>query len=516
MYMNALIGLEENMPTYGIDGKKVNGHVTISTPGIIKCYVQNLNPKDGKEFVLYCFSSKEDKGVRIGVLASPKESRETKWHVNEQNVMNSSIKAKDIDAVAVVKEGNGMRNTDTVLVGFARNKYRISSLLQDLLPEDDMSDNNMANNGTKGPIKQGPITPIQGVSAPTQGPITPVPGSGISLFGPITPIQGVGAAMPMQGMTGPMQGMTGPMQGMTGPMQGMTGPMQGMTGPMQGMTGPMQGMTGPMQGMAGPMQGMAALIQEITALMQATECINEIEEPVEDPVEDESISRSQIERVLEETYTKKQDYRAIFDELNKDANLAERKLKEEDNQIANHQVQQETPEEISYLEEIEKKLKDIQARLKVSDTLEQHIKKFQSVEFLKRAEDVDKTSEPMQIEPSNNKLQSLYHNAPKTQPFEYKSDQIDWVRIELADLSSIPALTPKWCTQPFITFSYYKYNELILGKEKGLEKYYIGIPDIYHPERKNILDSDMKVESFLCRKNIMPAIGEYGYWLVSL
>ncbi len=42
MYVNTLISLQENIPTYGVEGKTVTGHVTISTPGIIKCYVQNL------------------------------------------------------------------------------------------------------------------------------------------------------------------------------------------------------------------------------------------------------------------------------------------------------------------------------------------------------------------------------------------------------------------------------------------------------------------------------------------
>ena len=58
MYVNTLISLEENMPTYGINSKRLNGHVTLSSPGIIRCYVQNLNTLDTKQLILYVFSSK--------------------------------------------------------------------------------------------------------------------------------------------------------------------------------------------------------------------------------------------------------------------------------------------------------------------------------------------------------------------------------------------------------------------------------------------------------------------------
>ena len=116
----------------------------------------------------------------------------------------------------------------------------------------------------------------------------------------------------------------------------------------------------------------------------------------------------------------------------------------------------------------------------------------------------------------DNRLKTLYNSAPQVQPFEKEDDKMSWVRISLEDLSSVSTLSHQWCTQPFVTFSFYKYNEIILGKEKGLEKYTIGIPDIYHPERKNILQSDTKVEKFVCRSCVMPTIGEYGYWLINL
>lgn len=63
MYVNILITLQENLSTYGIDGKKVTGHVTLNSPGLIKCYVQNLRKStNGQTYALYAFSKAKDKG----------------------------------------------------------------------------------------------------------------------------------------------------------------------------------------------------------------------------------------------------------------------------------------------------------------------------------------------------------------------------------------------------------------------------------------------------------------------
>lgn len=130
MYVDTLITLQENLTTYAVDGKKVSGHVTINSPGMIKCYVQNLKGfESGHEYMCYAFSKVHNKGVRIGALSTQKESR---WRVNEKDVAGSGLSLSDLDAVAIVAE-NGMRGTDTVLMGFKNNRYMIIPLIDDMV-----------------------------------------------------------------------------------------------------------------------------------------------------------------------------------------------------------------------------------------------------------------------------------------------------------------------------------------------------------------------------------------------
>ncbi len=130
MYVDTLITLQENLTTYAVDGKKVSGHVTINSPGMIKCYVQNLKGFGSEhEYMCYAFSKAHNKGVRIGALSTQKESR---WRVNEKDVAGSGLSLSDLDAVAIVAE-NGMRGTDTVLMGFKNNRYMIIPLIDDMV-----------------------------------------------------------------------------------------------------------------------------------------------------------------------------------------------------------------------------------------------------------------------------------------------------------------------------------------------------------------------------------------------
>jgi len=254
-----------------------------------------------------------------------------------------------------------------------------------------------------------------------------------------------------------------------------------------------------------------------------------------------AIPKSRMERVLQEAYLSKKNNIEPNQDLRGEQLSKERQLNEQRTQRENI-TQEEKPEEISYLEEIEERLKDIQARLKGSDALEENIRRFEQQNLLNRKDDdkvarekgisspiqelIDKIAEFNTTASINetyehtlkidNKLRALYTNASKVQPFAYSSDKIDWVQIALSDIDAIPTLSRKWATQPFVTFSYYKYNEIILGKEKTAEQYYIGIPDIYHPERRNILQGDAQIERFACRKDVEPTIGEYGYWLVKI
>ena len=129
MYVNTLITLQENLATYAVEGKKVTGHVTIDSPGMIKCYIQNLKKQDSdNQYAFYAFSKAKNKGVRIGGLSAQKE---TKWVVSEKNVANSGLRLEDLDGVAIVAE-NGRRGNDTIAMGFKSSKYMIIPLIDEI------------------------------------------------------------------------------------------------------------------------------------------------------------------------------------------------------------------------------------------------------------------------------------------------------------------------------------------------------------------------------------------------
>lgn len=131
MYVNTLITLQENLTTYAVAGKKVTGHVTINSPGMIKCYIQNLKGQESESmtYSFYAFSKVMNKAVRIGNLSKHKETR---WLVDETNIEGSGIKLEDLDAVAVVME-NSMRGADTVAMGFKNNRYIIIPLIDEAI-----------------------------------------------------------------------------------------------------------------------------------------------------------------------------------------------------------------------------------------------------------------------------------------------------------------------------------------------------------------------------------------------
>jgi hypothetical protein len=171
---------------------------------------------------------------------------------------------------------------------------------------------------------------------------------------------------------------------------------------------------------------------------------------------------------------------------------------------------EQTEEEANYLKEIERKLKDIQDRLRNTDIYNE-VKENNLYGQMENLEVLDRNIQ----DPDNAKIEEIYKNAQKVTPFKDEAINISWARIVLADLISLPRLSYEWCTQPFITFAYYKYNHLLLGKDNNLKQYYIGIPDIYHPDRRYVLSSE-QIDKFVCCENVEPQIGEYGYWIIRL
>lgn len=89
------------------------------------------------------------------------------------------------------------------------------------------------------------------------------------------------------------------------------------------------------------------------------------------------------------------------------------------------------------------------------------------------------------------------------------------MRISDAELASIPGLSCEWCEQPAIIHSYVRFGHFILGKENGMNQYYLGIPDIYHPSRQKILEIE-RIECFKTRDGSKTKIDKIGYWIARL
>ena len=118
MYLNTLICLEENVTGYGKNGARATGHITITSPGIVKCYVQNLRQLP-KEYTVYLISKDQNKAVRLGCINVCDGNKQVTWKVDLNNIKGTGLKGKDIDSAAVIVEGDSIGNTDTVLIGLS-------------------------------------------------------------------------------------------------------------------------------------------------------------------------------------------------------------------------------------------------------------------------------------------------------------------------------------------------------------------------------------------------------------
>ncbi|MEG1296584.1 MAG: DUF6128 domain-containing protein, partial [Niameybacter sp.] len=164
-------------------------------------------------------------------------------------------------------------------------------------------------------------------------------------------------------------------------------------------------------------------------------------------------------------------------------------------------------EEQQYLNEIENVLKSIQDNMSKPPS--------QKKTFLKDSIDEKDIEEDKSASYKRDlmRVRDIFTDSAEIEPFEEKDENIDWVRISMAELISMPQFSYEWCTNPFVTYCYHKFGFLILGRDKHIEQYYIGVPDIYDTKRKFILSID-KVESFRGRSNQNLKPGDYGYWIV--
>ncbi len=113
------------------------------------------------------------------------------------------------------------------------------------------------------------------------------------------------------------------------------------------------------------------------------------------------------------------------------------------------------------------------------------------------------------------RLDELFANNMRVEPFGNNAFPVDWINISLAELISIPQVNCDWATQSKISQAYHKYGHLIIGKEQESRKYYIGIPDTAMRSRRNSIDIDRVIE-FVQKQGRKARGVENGYWIAHL
>ncbi|WP_058485829.1 DUF7922 domain-containing protein [Defluviitalea phaphyphila] len=112
-------------------------------------------------------------------------------------------------------------------------------------------------------------------------------------------------------------------------------------------------------------------------------------------------------------------------------------------------------------------------------------------------------------------LKDIINKSIRMNPFEKVNEDMEWYRISYEELPLIVDYPWRWYSNPYLLVGAKKYNHLLLGKNKELNTYCLGIPDIYFPKTKEGAKR-FGCNTFLCCRDIKPAPGEYGYWIINL
>jgi len=113
---------------------------------------------------------------------------------------------------------------------------------------------------------------------------------------------------------------------------------------------------------------------------------------------------------------------------------------------------------------------------------------------------------------SNDVIEKVFKQRIPMHPFQDSHKDIKWVRISHADLTSFPHLDHEWVNQPLIINACNDYKHLILGRDELGLTYYLGIPDVFQPDKNYLLDIE-RIERFTCRKKGPVKAGKVGYWI---
>lgn len=515
MYLNTFIGLEENVTGYGAKQKRPSGHVTISTPGVIKCYVQDLRPLSTKDYVLYAMG-KDKKAVRLGKLNSPSQNKQTLWNIDIDNVNGQNINAKDIDCVAVVIEGESIGNTDTIMIGHMKDKYLITSLLEMALPKKKVEKEVFT------PQKVATVELVVPVTEITEEPtLALVPEEEVEIA--LAPEEEVEIALVPEEVEIAL----------------VPEEAQVVASIPNESLGPVI-LDEDKQELKECLNRQVDLLNEqIQALLKRNlheECSREKEDfeiNLQQKVSEVLADDEKVESSGQQSQAKKDNYiknilsqfikaqqeSDILDQGREDSDIKGVEEKE-DTRFNEIEEVETTVEETDYLKALEDRLKDLKNSLIASkENVELQCETKQATQAVvannSECEPCKKKQTGIIKGNQYNRVKEVFESSTPTTPFKAMHSPISWVMMSTAELISMPELSYEWCTQPFITYCYHKFNHLILGKDNEIEQYYVGIPDVYHPSRRYILALD-KIEGFRCCEDKNPSAGDFGYWIARI
>jgi uncharacterized protein DUF6128 len=111
---------------------------------------------------------------------------------------------------------------------------------------------------------------------------------------------------------------------------------------------------------------------------------------------------------------------------------------------------------------------------------------------------------------------NIFKEYPKMKPFEGKYSDIEWIRIEPADIIYFPIESWLLTNNTFLLNAYRKYKHLILGRnmdcDRGKPYFILGVPGIYYPKDK-VAAYFYGFKDFICCSGAKTKSGEYGYWI---
>lgn len=220
-----------------------------------------------------------------------------------------------------------------------------------------------------------------------------------------------------------------------------------------------------------------------------------------------------------------------FEEINKEIDRIEDTVKEGNQKVEINDVNEEKKEEVR----VEEK-EDIEA-IKVFESEKFKEEDFPNIfEYEKEKEeklDLDRedslTNDIGQLIFNSSDYWNFYERKSKEEdyinkiieksirmnPFEKPNEEMEWYRISYEELPLIINFPWRWYSNPFLLVGAKKYNHLILGKNKKLNTYCLGIPDLYSSYSKERAES-FGYRTFLCCRNTQASSGEYGYWIIDL